>query len=421
MGFLKDKDLRIFLIGEISEISEMLISFLKYAIFLIRKTYKYRKMITEIKILEELRAGNVALPPFVLKYLGTERQNRVEDRVTDIFIELSWEREKIRFAVEIKARFTPKVFQNALNQIKRIDLPKNIFPMLIFPYLGEEQLEQLEKEKVSGIDLCGNGIIVVPEKLLIVRKRCKKTVFRHTALSGIFIRKIVSMATRVFFVKSQFKTVKEIHNNINACKLLVEQWNVKPMSLSTVSKVLSTLEEDLIISRVDGIRLLQKDTLLDKLAQNYNVLPQAQRRVRLKVSVTGGLLNNLVGKCSVALNLPIVATGKSSVNQYATMQQDDILSVYCPQVDRLLERLGGSQTERFHNLEIVETETEFFYFDSRKKKKFCWASPVQTYLELITGDKRDRKTAEQVRRFILQDTKEQRINEWDSIVKDSSS
>lgn len=392
------------MIGEISEISEMLISFLKYAIFLIRKTYKYRKMITEIKILEELRAGNVALPPFVLKYLGTERQNRVEDRVTDIFIELSWEREKIRFAVEIKARFTPKVFQNALNQIKRIDLPKNIFPMLIFPYLGEEQLEQLEKEKVSGIDLCGNGIIVVPEKLLIVRSGAKNRFPTYSPIRNIY-QKNSSMATRVFFVKSQFKTVKEIHNNINACNLLVEQWNVKPMSLSTVSKVLSTLEEDLIISRVDGIRLLQKDTLLDKLAQNYNVLPQAQRRVRLKVSVTGGLLNNLVGKCSVALNLPIVATGKSSVNQYATMQQDDILSVYCPQVDRLLERLGGSQTERFHNLEIVETETEFFYFDSRKKKKFCWASPVQTYLELITGDKRDRETAEQVRRFILQDTK----------------
>jgi len=70
----------------------------------------------------------------------------------------------------------------------------------------------------------------------------------------------------------------------------------------------------------------------------------------------------------------------------------------------LLERLGGSQTDRFPNLEIVETETEFFYFDSRKEKGFFWASPVQVYLELMTGDKRDRETAEQVRDFILKDT-----------------
>jgi len=70
----------------------------------------------------------------------------------------------------------------------------------------------------------------------------------------------------------------------------------------------------------------------------------------------------------------------------------------------LLERLGGSQTDRFPNLEIVETETEFFYFDSRKEKGFFWASPLQVYLELITGDKRDRETAEQVRDLILKNT-----------------
>ncbi|MFA5646654.1 MAG: hypothetical protein WDA18_09965 [Candidatus Ratteibacteria bacterium] len=360
-------------------------------------------MITETKILEQLSAGKITLPPFILEYVGTGRKNRVRYTRPDIFIELSWEKEKIRFAVEIKARSTPKVFQNALNQIKRIDLPKNIFPMLIFPYLGEGQLEQLEKEKVSGIDLCGNGIIVVPEKLLIVRSGAKNRFPTYSPIRNIY-QKNSSMATRIFFVKSQFKTVKEIHNNINACNLLVEQWNVKPMSLSTVSKVLSALEEDLIISRVDGIRLLQKDTLLDKLSQNYDVAPKNQKRVRLKVPASGGSLNNLLVRYSTELNLPIVATGKSSVNQYAVMQKDNTLSVYCPRIDRLLERLGGSQTDRFPNLEIVETETEFFYFDSRKKKEFFWASPVQTYLELITGDKRDRETAEQVRDFILRDT-----------------
>jgi len=161
------------------------------------------------------------------------------------------------------------------------------------------------------------------------------------------------------------------------------------------------IKRDLIISRVDGIRLLQKDTLLDKLSQNYNLPSKNQKRVKLKVSATGNSLNNLLAKCSAELDLPIVAAGKSSVNQYAAMQQDNILSIYCPKIDRLLERLGGSQTDRFPNLEVVETETEFLYFDSRDFRGFFWASPVQVYLELMAGDKRDRETAEQVRDFIL--------------------
>ena len=359
-------------------------------------------MITETKILEQLRAGKITLPPFVLKYVGRERKNRVGNTMPDVFIELSWDKQKLRFAAEIKALSTPKVFQNALNQIKLISLPKNTFPMLILPYLGEAQLEQLEREKVSGIDLCGNGIVVVPGKLLVIRSGAKNRFPTYNPIRNIY-QKNSSMAARVFFVKSQFKTVKEIHDKINNCNLLVERWNLKPMSLSTVSKVLSALEEDLLVSRIDGIRLLQKDTLLDKLSQNYSVPSQKQKRVRLKVPVSVGLLNNFLGKCSTELNLPIVATGKSSVNRYAAMQQDNILSVYCPQIDKLLERLGGSQTDRFPNLEIVETETEFFYFDSRKEKGFFWASPVQVYLELMTGDKRDRETADQVRDFILKD------------------
>jgi len=360
-------------------------------------------MITETKILEQLRAGKITLPPFVLKYVERGREKRVGNTMPDVFIELSWDKQKLRFAAEIKALSTPKVFQNALNQVKLMDLPDRTFPMLIFPYLSEVQINQLEQDKISGIDLCGNGIVVVPKRLLVVRSGAKNRFPTYNPIRNIY-QKNSSMAARVFFVKSQFKTVKEIQDKINRCNLLVERWNVKPMSLATVSKVLSVLEEDLIISRIDGIRLLQRDTLLDKLSQNYNVSPKNQKRVRLKVPSSGSSLNNLLVKYSTELNLPIVATGKSSANQYAAMQQDNILSVYCPQIDRLLERLEGSQTDRFPNLEIVESETEFFYFDSRKKKGFFWASPVQVYLELMAGDKRDKETAEQVRGFILKNT-----------------
>jgi hypothetical protein len=69
----------------------------------------------------------------------------------------------------------------------------------------------------------------------------------------------------------------------------------------------------------------------------------------------------------------------------------------------LLKPLSGNQSDRFPNLELIETEDETVYFDARQKDNFWWASPVQVYLELMTGDKRDQETAEQVRSFLLRD------------------
>jgi hypothetical protein len=88
------------------------------------------------------------------------------------------------------------------------------------------------------------------------------------------------------------------------------------------------------------------------------------------------------------------------------MQRGDLLSVYCPSLEMLAERLPGSRTDRSPNLEIIETDDETVYFDARNDEGFWWASSVQAYLELISGDKRDKETAEQVRSLILKDVED---------------
>jgi hypothetical protein len=166
---------------------------------------------------------------------------------------------------------------------------------------------------------------------------------------------------------------------------------------------LKTLEEDLIIERKDTIRLLQPDKLLEKLSENY-APPKIKERVRLKVSERSQTIWKILREQSQELSLPIVATGTSSVGQYAVMQRGDILSVYCPRLEMVLERIPGSQSDRFPNLEFIETEDETVFFDARQDGNFCWASPLQAYLELMIGDKRDQETAEQVKSFLLRAT-----------------
>jgi hypothetical protein len=99
--------------------------------------------------------------------------------------------------------------------------------------------------------------------------------------------------------------------------------------------------------------------------------------------------------------LPIMASGISSVSQYTVMQRGEVLSAYCPNLEMLLERLPGNPSDRFPNLELIETEDEPVYFDAREQDGFWWSSPVQVYLELSTGDKRDRETAEQIKSFLI--------------------
>ena len=75
--------------------------------------------------------------------------------------------------------------------------------------------------------------------------------------------------------------------------------------------------------------------------------------------------------------------------------------MYCPSLERLLEKLPGNLSDRFPDLELIETDDETVYFDAREQDGFWWVSPVQVYLELMTGDKRDRETAEQIKSFLI--------------------
>ncbi len=357
-------------------------------------------MPTEKEMLDQLRQGKVQLPPLAFSFLG-DQLNAGENKSIDAYIEAKWKRKSAIFAVECKALSTPKFFQNGINFLKSLPFTKNFSPMLFMPFLSERQLKELEREGISGIDLCGNCVVVSPGRFSVFRSGGKNR-FPSSALIKNIYRKNSSMVGRGFFVYPDFQAVQDIRTTINQRNLLVNRWNKKPMSLSTVSKVLKTMVEDLIITRTEIIRLLQPDKLLEKLRTNYNP-PVVRERIRLKIPENDKSILKLLSEQSQQLDLPLIASGTSSVTRYTVMQRGDLLTVYCPKVEMLFERLPGSQSDRFPNLELLETEDEPVYFDARQEDGFWWASPLQVYMELTVGDKRDQETAEQLKTLILND------------------
>lgn len=358
----------------------------------------YEKSISERELLASLANEKVQFPPLSISTI--ERQPLFCGRKLGALLEVSWGSEKSRFAAAVSAAYTPKAFETITDRLNAIDLPNNTLRMVLLPYLSGSQLDRLERQGISGIDLCGNGVVIVPGRLF-VRRTGEPNRFTMSAPIKNIYRKKTSMVPRAFLARPSFDTVADVLAEVEA-RMPPTMLGV---SLSTVSKALKALDEDLIVSRDGGrIRLVQPDKLLAKLLESF-VPDRLPVSLRVRVSSPLSELPERLADLSERLDLPVIATGLGSVGRYAVMQRGEVLSVYCPQPEALLAHLPVAESGRFANLEVVQTDAEQLYFDSRRddRSAFRWAAPAQVYLELMRGDKRDQETAAQVRATILRE------------------
>ncbi len=360
---------------------------------------KNKKQPSKTAMLDMIRRGGIAFPPLTFRLLEAAPPAAAPNGI-DAIIEGAWDAAKARFAVAAMALSTPKAFFTAISVLKASRLPDGCRPMVMMPFLAGDHLGELERSGMSGIDLCGNGVVIIPGRLFIARSGNKNCFSTYAPIKNVY-RKNSSLVGRMLLSYPVLSSVKNAVETVGAFDTLAAAALKKPLTFATVSKVLAGMEQDLLVAREKGaLRLLQPDVLLEKLALNYTQ-PQCAASIAVKVR-TGKLpLEKLLLRESLAQNLPVMATGLSSVSRYAVMQRGEMLSIYCPGADDLLKRLPATASDRFPNLEIIETRDAEVYFDARREQGFCWASPVQTFLELMQGDKRDRETAQRIKTVIV--------------------
>ncbi len=349
--------------------------------------------------MDRLRDGEVQLPPLKFKLVEAPARPRRGTDEFDAILDVSWKGKRYRFAVEYKLRSTPKVFDEALARLGGATLPGRLYPMLIVPYLSPAQLADLEKRKISGVDLCGNGIVIVPAELCVVRSGQRNRYPQSDPIKNIY-RGASSIVPRVFLTRPRFGSISDIETEIWARDGRV--------AISTISKAVATLEQDLIVSKKvstqEGVQLLQPETLLDQLSRNYRA-PRIERQATGQSSVPLPVVARLLAERATDERFRCVTTGVGSIGQYAIMAREPKVQVYCNNLKRAMHTLGErfQETSRFANVELFETRDQFAYFDPRVVDGIPWASPVQVFLELASGDKRDQETADQVRARILRE------------------
>lgn len=315
----------------------------------------------------------------------------------DSILSVVWEKQRHSFVVEQKSSSTPRTLEAAIGQARRYaDLSQGRYrPMVVLPYLSPEALERLLSTQVSGIDLSGNGVVLVPGKLFVYRTGEKNKFPAGTPIRNVY-RGTTSLVARVFLARGAFSSVTEVRREITH--------RGGEISMSTVSKALRGLQEDLIVGRDESISLLQAPKLLDLLVSNYQG-PNVVRRVRGRVEDMPSALE-LFATNTREYELSIAG---SSPSRYVVMpDSEESTDIYTSSINDLLRGVAFRETNRFPNVTLLESRDQTVYFDRREENGFYWVSPLQAYLELASGGKREQQASQQIRPDLLRQNHEDR-------------
>ena len=311
--------------------------------------------------------------------------NRAGD-CADVQLELAYRGRPYCFFVEIKTRTAPSVVKEVIRDLSKRDPLAGCYPLLMVPYLSQTIVNLLEEANISGIDLNGNYLIQLPDFVAIRLDRKN----RYTESGDI--KKVYSGNSSIvgrFLLKENrpYKQVTEIFEGIERCG--------GGISLSTVSKVLTALKEDLIIEKRSYlIQVLQADELLARLQAGYRV-PKVSTTLKLKLpedlSAKEDILHENLGRDAW------VWDGATSVAYYTVTTPFGMATAYTRADARTMDHLRAYENDRFYNCVVKQTRQAFVYFD----RQASWSSPVECYLALMQLDKREREIAQPLKDDLL--------------------
>jgi hypothetical protein len=138
----------------------------------------------------------------------------------------------------------------------------NLTPLLIAPYVPAKQAEALAEAGVSWLDLSGNMVLRASDRVYIERTG-RPNQFPDTAPIKKVFEGTASLVVRALLLQpAGFASLRELVDFINSRSASI--------TVSTVSKVLNSLENDLLISKEGSrIRAVDPSQLLDRLAEGY--------------------------------------------------------------------------------------------------------------------------------------------------------
>ena len=283
----------------------------------------------------------------------------------------------------------------ALGYAEQTGLP----PLIVVPYLNDEALSTLEKQKVSCLDRSGNGLIFAPDFAVQRSGMPRKSPIIQPKLK--IYSGNSSRFTRCFLLRPEYSSLSDLRHfalsrlsNVEQISSLAER---SIMTLGTASKVVKELEEELLIKR-DGKRLYVTDA--DRLMKNL-LANHVSRRTTTILGKTSLSTDEVWQRLDQATSsefvahaaLKYTATGLASAARYRALSGPDRLTIYVNDLNLVAALIDVSPTRVFPNIELVDNQSDLAYFDARQDGNKIWTSPIQTWLELASGGPREQEAA----------------------------
>ena len=273
----------------------------------------------------------------------------------------------------------------------------NMVPLVIASYIGAKQAKILADKGISWIDLSGNMLIRVSNRIYIERTG-RPNRFPDTAPIKKIFQGTSSLVSRALLLKPEgFSSLYEMVDFINAR-------NAK-ITLSTISKVVKKLDEELLINRNKSlITVADRGKLLERLAQGYKI--SMDRKAGKTYRYATNKPDAMFFAFNEMLSIDYVACGFYAA-QIKGLAETDTITIFVRDIRQIQRAAVRNQIRitpdaEFGNLMITETKEPGVWFNADIKPISAIVDDIELYLEMLVDTPRGPKIAEQLKRRILQ-------------------
>ena len=354
--------------------------------------------VTEREIIQYLqRAGDQFAPLRINRF--EEQVNLPQEFQADAIIEFSiQDGPAFKALVEITPVPTPKnILEKSrllFDYMSKASKP-NMIPMVIASYIGKRQGQILADKGISWIDISGNVSIRVSNQIYIERTG-QRNRFPDTAPIKKIFQGTSSLVSRALLLKPEgFSSLYEVVDFINERNANI--------TLSTVSKVLKSLEEELLVNRSGSlISVTNMEKLLTGLTEGYINSSDRKKRKTYKFAVES---SQKLFLSFYERQTDYVACGFYAA-QIKGLAVTDQITIFVKDIEQAKmaakkDLIRITPDAEFGNVNITETKDPSVWFNAPLQIYDAVVDDIELYLEMMADTPRGPKIAELLKQRIL--------------------
>lgn len=280
---------------------------------------------------------------------------------------------------------------SAIHQLKTVQgsFPHKVTPVLAVPYMGEAAQERCAQAELPWLDLSGNARIVVPG--IFYQNLGKPNRFRRAGRpESAFGAKGSRIARLLLMEPSKPETQRTI-----AAKAGLDEGHTSRV----VAKLVAA---GLVERRADGIRVTDRETLLDAWREDYRFDRHHVTRGHI-ASRGGGALIRSIAATLAEDEVPYAATGLAAAWLWTRHAGFRLATVYLSSLPsaEIKSALGFREEPRGANTWLVVPNDDGVFDGAELVDGIRSVHPVQAYLDLKDHPERSTEAAVELRRRFL--------------------